>query len=155
MRLNPAIPISERFQARIAAQSICFHSFNMKEAVAELRPDIKGWRTFGAKLLAEPAVLHEVEKIMNRTDRNASKFIDMNWEILEKFHKAIVSNEPVPKELAEAGLNSNRILAKGYITEKGPVREQTTKFHVEGIGEGMAALVGDATPVPDKSKKVM
>jgi hypothetical protein len=37
MRLNPSLPLSDSFQARLAAQAILRNQFDMKEAVAELR----------------------------------------------------------------------------------------------------------------------
>ena len=54
----------------------------MKKAVAELRPDITQWRSFGQRLLAEPAVQHKLEMIMRRGDRNAQKFLKLMWDWL-------------------------------------------------------------------------
>src|ERR1700674_6049590 len=75
MRLNPSLPLSDSFQARLAAQAILRNQFEMKKAVAELRGDIKQWRSFGQRLLAEPAVKHKLEIIMCRGDKNAQKFL--------------------------------------------------------------------------------
>jgi hypothetical protein len=36
MRLNPSLPLSDSFQARLAAQAILRNQFDMKKAVAEL-----------------------------------------------------------------------------------------------------------------------
>ena len=118
MRLNPSLPLSDAFQARLAAQAILRHSFNMKLAVAELRPDIKKWRTFGQKLLAEPAVQHKIEIIMRRGDRNAMKFLDILWEWLDHLDAAMKTDGAVPTRAEmEAGLTAARILAKGYLAE--------------------------------------
>src|SRR5690348_8217881 len=71
MRLNPQMPIG--LQARVVAQSIVRHGFDMKRVVSELRPDIKCRGPYGAKLLDDPVVRREIEVIMNRTERGVQK----------------------------------------------------------------------------------
>jgi hypothetical protein len=136
MRLNPSLPLSDPFQARLAAQAILRNQFYMKKAVAELRPDIKQWRSFGQKLLAEPAVQHKLEIIMCRGDRNAQKFLKQMWDWLE-------APDAQDKSVTKQRLSAARILAKVYIRAKGPAEVETPTMHVEGMEEGMVNLVGE------------
>jgi len=119
MRLNPSLPLSDSFQARLAAQAILRNNFDMKKAVAELRPDIKQWRAFGQRLLAEPAVRHKIEIIMRREDKNAQKFLDTLWGWQERLDVSMKSDGVVPTRAEmEAGLTAARILAKGYLRRR-------------------------------------
>src|ERR1700675_3605449 len=112
MRLNPSLPVSDSFQARLAAQAILRHSFNMKLAVAELRPDIKQWRAFGQRLLAEPAVQHKLEIIMCRGDRNAQKFLKLMWDWLE------APPDAQNKSVTEQRVSAAKVFAQAYMREK-------------------------------------
>ena len=145
MRLNPLLPLSDPFQARLAAQAILGHSFNMKLAVAELRPDIKRWRSFGQRLLAEPAVQHKLEIIMQRGDKNAQKFLDTLWEWLERLDTSMKTDSVVPTRAEmEAGLTAARILAKGYIAEmKSEQSTSRSALVIEGLdSEALQNLTG-------------
>jgi hypothetical protein len=116
MRLNPSLPLSDPFEARLAAQAILRNHFDMRKAVAELRPDIKQWRAFGQRLLAEPAVRHKIEIIMQREDKNAQKFLDTLWGWLEQLDASMKTDGVVPTRAEmEAGVTAARILAKGYL----------------------------------------
>jgi hypothetical protein len=150
MKLNPRIPLSDKFQSRIAAQAIVYHGFDMSKAVAELRPDIKYRSSFGQKLMAEPAVLNEIEVIMDRTENNAQKFLKLMWEWLE----GPDASNPMDKAPTEKRLTAARILAKGYISEKkGGEKDAPSKpMVIEGLGEGVTALTGDPA---DSSKGVI
>jgi hypothetical protein len=144
MRLNPSLPLSDSFQARLAAQAILRNHFDMKRAVAELRPDIKQWRAFGQRLLAEPAVRHKMEIIMDRGDKNAQKFLDTLWEWLEHLDAAMKTNGAIPtKAEMEAGLTAARILAKGYIREKSPGETDAKPLVVDGMDTGLHNLIGE------------
>lgn len=158
MRLNPKLPLSHEFQARIAAQAIVSHGFNMKRAVAELRPDLKCYNIFGAKLLDEPAVRHEIEVIMNRTERNAQKFLKLMWDWLENEGvETEVANGQKVKLLSKSDVEMKqtaaRILAKGYINEKGAEKQPSKPMVIEGLGSDVTNLVGEASTAD--SKKVM
>jgi hypothetical protein len=148
MRLNPSLPLSDEFQSRIAAQAIVFHGFNMKLAVAELRPDIKGYRAFGSKLLSEPAVLQEIQIIMNRTERNSQRFLQKMWDWLEA---ADVVEGGDKKSVNELRCTAARILAKGYISEKKQPDVPSKPMVIEGLGPGVENLVSE----PVDSRKVM
>jgi hypothetical protein len=149
MRLNPSLPLSDSFQARLAAQAILRHSFNMKLAVAELRPDIKQWRSFGAKLLAEPAVQYKIEVIMNREDRNVQKYVASLWSAIELYESYIhdPSKGPPPKNVTEVAQTAMRLLARAYIREKGPADIEPKPMVVDGMEEGLVNLVGERFPV--------
>jgi hypothetical protein len=144
MRLNPSLPLSDSFQSRLAAQAILRNHFDMKKAVAELRPDIKQWRAFGQRLLAEPAVRHKMEIIMDRGDKNAQKFLDTLWEWLERLDTSMKTDGAVPSRTEmEAGLTAARILAKGYIRETGPSETDLKPFVVDGMDAGLHNLTGE------------
>jgi hypothetical protein len=145
MRLNPSLPLSDTFQARLAAQAILRNQFDMKKAVAELRPDIKQWRSFGQRLLAEPAVQHKLEIIMCRGDRNAQKFLKLMWDWLE------APPDAQDKSVTERRLSAARILAKGYIREKGPSETDYKPLVVDGMEEGLVNLVGAALAAKRKA----
>lgn len=134
MKLNPRIPLSDTFQARIAAQSILRNGFDPKRTVAELRPGHASYNVFFSKLMDEPAVRYQLERIMNRTDRNAEKFLKMNWELFEKLHETVMSGGKPERELLDAGLNANRILAKGYVSEKKSDAPEKP-MRIDGLGD--------------------
>lgn len=142
MRLNPKIPLSDSFQARIAAQCILRNQFDPKRVVSELRPDIKCYGPFFAKLMDEPAVRHELEVIMNRTERNSTKYVKMLWDWLE------AENPEGTKETEENRRTAARLLGKAYIDTKGRVAETVQKpMVIEGLEEGLANLTGDESKV--------
>lgn len=145
MRLNPSLPLSDSFQARLAAQAILRNQFEMKKAVAELRPDIKQWRSFGQRLLAEPAVQYKIEVIMNREDRNAQKFLASLWSAIELYESYTTdpTKGPPPKNVTEVAQTAMRLLARGYIRGKGPSETDPKPYVVEGMEEGMVNLVGE------------
>jgi hypothetical protein len=120
----------------------------MKKAVAELRPDIKQWRSFGQRLLAEPAVKHKLEIIMCRGDKNAQKFLDTLWEWLERLDTSMKTDGAVPSRTEmEAGLTAARILAKGYIPEKGPGETEAKPLVIDGMDTGLHNLTGEPLAV--------
>ncbi|SRR5882672_2959386 len=134
MRLNPKIPLSDKFQARLAAQALVRNGFNLQATVKELRPDIVNIKKFGQTIMKESAVQYEVEKIMNRTENDAKKFLKMMWGWAEKLDGVLNSETPVTADKAtvEAGLSAARILAKGYINEKAPAVELKPMI-IEGL----------------------
>jgi hypothetical protein len=150
VKLNPSLPLSDPYQARLAAQAILRNQFDMKRAVAELRPDIRQWRAFGARMLAEPIIQDKIEVIMTRQDRNAQKFVAMNWEVWEKLHAKLIANEKPERELLEGGLNANRVLAKGYINEKKPADAPLRPYYVEGQDEWLYNMTGLEIDKPKK-----
>ena len=118
-----ALRFSDSNIARRAAQLLVQAGFDSRKAGQLMDPKAKNPSAIGRKMSSSEEVQVEVSKILNRTERNAQKFLDMNWELFEKMHQKVTAGEEVPKEILEAGLNSNRILAKGYISEKGPRQE--------------------------------
>ena len=150
MRLNPSLPLSDSFQARLAAQAILRNHFDMKKAVAELRPDIKQWRAFGQRLLAEPAVQQKIEVIMQRGDKNAQRFLDTLWGWLERLDASMKTDGVVPtKAEMEAGLTAARILAKGYLAEmKSEPSTSRPLLILEGLdSQGIQNLTGEELDV--------
>ncbi len=124
MRLNPSLQLSDSFQARLAAQAILRNQFDMKKAVAELRPDITQWRSFGQRLLAEPAVQHKLEIIMRRGDRNAQKFLKLMWDWLTfdgqeieiaDTNGGVRKVKVITKGEHKQKMTAARVLAKGYL----------------------------------------
>jgi hypothetical protein len=150
MRLNPSLPLSDPFQARLAAQAILRNHFDMRKAVAELRPDIKQWRAFGQRLLAEQTVRHKIEIIMRREDKNAQKFLDTLWGWLERLDTSMKTDGVVPTRAEmEAGLTAARILAKGYLAEmKSEPSTSRSPMVIEGLdSQGIQNLTGEALAV--------
>jgi hypothetical protein len=150
MRLNPSLPLSDSFQARLAAQAILRNHFDMKKAVAELRPDIRQWRAFGQRLLAEQTVRHKIEIIMDRGDKNAQKFLDTLWSWLERLDALMKTGGVVPTRAEmEAGLTAARILAKGYLAEtRSEPSTSRSPMVIEGLdSEGIQNLTGEALAV--------
>lgn len=150
MRLNPKLPISDRFQSRIAAQAIVYHQFDPKVVVAVLRPDLKCYRLFFAKLMDEPAVRQEIEAIMSRTERNAQKFMKLMWDWVEEegveLDVAGGKVKQLTKQQAELKQTAARILAKGYVSDRKP-DAPARPMHVDGLDEGMTSLTGEAKKV--------
>ena len=154
MRLNSSLPLSDSYQARLAAQAILRNQFDMKKAVAELRPDIKQWRSFGQRLLAEPAVQHKIEIIMRRGDRNAQKLIDTLWGWLNRLDVGMKTDGAVPTRAEmEAGLTAARLLAKGYVAEmKSEQSSSRPPLLFEGLdSDALQNLTGETFAV-DTSK---
>ncbi len=149
MKLNPSIPLTDKFQSRIAAQAIVYHGFNMKLAVAELRPDIRSWRAFGARMMEVQEVRNEIGVIMDRTENDGQKFLKKMWDWL--------NDESEGKEQNERRQTAARILAKGYIREKDPKDAPAHKpMVIEGLEEGVGNLTGEAPVVGEKDpRKVM
>jgi hypothetical protein len=150
MRLNPSLPLSDSFQARLAAQAILRNQFDMKKAVAELRPDIKQWRAFGQRLLAEQEVQHKIEMIMRRGDKNAQKFLDTLWGWLERLDASMKTDGAVPTRAEmESGLTAARILAKGYLAEmKSEPSPSRSPLVIEGLdSRGIENLIGESLAV--------
>jgi len=144
MQLNPKLPLHDRFQARLAAQAIVRNLFDPRRTVAELRPDLRTYSHFFAKLLDTPEVQHEVEKIMNRTERNAARFLDKMWDWLE-------ADSVGDKDVAENKRTAARILAKGYISEKASKDAPTQPMRIEGLdGDALDKL----TAAPVQREKV-
>lgn len=152
MKLNPKIPISDKFQSRIAAQAIVYYQFNPKSVVAVLRPDLKCYRPFFAKLMDEPAVRDEIEAIMSRTERNATKFLKTLWDAIELYESYIndPTKGPPPKHVTEVAQSAMRLLARGYVSEKSPRDPAQKPMVIEGLGEGLANLTGET-----ETKKVI
>ncbi len=145
MRLNPKLALSNAFMARIAAQSIVYRQFDPKRVVADLRPDIKCYRAFFAKLMDEPAIRHEIGVVMNRTENNAQKFLKLMWNWLE------AAPDADDKSVTEQRLTAARILAKGYISDKQQPAAPARPFVVDGMDAGINNLTG----VVPSDKKVV
>lgn len=116
---------SDPFLARQAAVALVRHAFDTTKAMAVVRPHYttKSCNTHGWKLLHEPAVVREIEKIMNKSERNADKFLGIQWGNVERFQKIfdemIAKGDEPPKWMIEVWSNSNRVLARGYVNDKG------------------------------------
>lgn len=136
MKLNPKIPLSDKFQSRLAAQAILRHQFDPKRVVAELRPDIKCYGPFFAKLMDEPAVRHELEKIMSRTERNSTKYVKMLWDWLE------ADNPEGAKDVEENRRTAARLLGKAYLDPRKPPDAPSNPLHVDGMEDGLSNLTG-------------
>src|ERR1700694_4412643 len=150
------MPLSDSFQARLAAQSILRNQFDMKKAVAELRPDIRQWRAFGAGLLDESAVQHKIEVIMNKEDRNAQKYLASLWKAVELYESYVddPTKGPPPKHVVEVAQTAMRLLGRGYINETKDDDAPFKPFIIEGLtAEGIANLTGAPAPPAVNTRK--
>jgi hypothetical protein len=128
-------PITSRSEARLAAQAIVRNKFVATATCEELQIGVATY----AKLAADPLVQHEVEKILNRTERNASRFLDLMWDWME-------ADAGDDKLAAERKVSAARILAKGYISEKSAPKELKPMV-IEGLegANAIANLTGDGS----------
>jgi len=147
------LPITDRLIARKVAAAFVRNEFNVRKAVGELVPTLVHPGPLGAKLMAEPAVRYEIGVIMDRVDKKdgrAAAFLNgmhAAIELYESYIKDPTKGLP-PKHVVEVAQTAMRILAKGYIREKGPVeKESTPPMKFEGLEDGINNLTGD-TPVP-------
>ena len=138
MNLSPSANLEERTPARVAAQSILRNGFNFLAAARELRPDLATHISYAAKLSSSPEVARQLEVILNRTERNASKFKDLMWSWLE-------APPDDTKETEENRRTAARILAKPYLDPKmARGQEAAQGFVVEGLEAGAGILAGDS-----------
>lgn len=155
MKKGPTLPITNRFEGRQIAQCIVRNKFNMSKVTMELYDlgDITygtlGNGTLGHQLLREPAVMIELGVIMDRTQKSADTFLDKMWKWL--------NDDTEGKEFNERRMTAARILAKGYIREKGPGDTKDVKpLMIEGLSEGIGNLTGETPVTAEKDpKKVM
>jgi hypothetical protein len=96
-------------------------------------------------LIHTPAVLAELEKLTNESERNAKAYIDSLWAWLERLQALVETSSKVSRHELQLGLQAARILARLYI--RGPFgATPPTAFHIDGLDEeGIRSLVGDAT----------
>jgi biotin-(acetyl-CoA carboxylase) ligase len=124
--LDPNLPLTDPRTARMAAETIVCCGFNATRAARELRPDLKAHRAFAHRLMREPLVLKEIERIMEKPERNAQKFTELmwNWLEVEGTEQEIGNGQKVrllSKSDVEMKQTAARILARGYISEKKPL----------------------------------
>lgn len=138
MRLSRDADLNERFPARLAAQALLRNGLDYVAAAKELRPDIKTHQKLIREMKESAQVTHELEKIMDRKDRTAQRYLDVIWDWLEASGDDKFTNE--------RKCTAARILAKGYISEKDHKKEAANNtFHIEGLGD-TSALTGDSNP---------
>lgn len=83
----------------------------------------------------EPAVRHELEVIMNRTERNSTKYVKMLWDWLE----APVDER---KDTEENRRTAARLLGKAYLDPRKPPDAPANPLHVDGMEDGLSNLTG-------------
>lgn len=146
-------PITDRIFARKIAALFVKNECNMARAVEELAPGLANPYAVSVKLMTEPAVRYEIGVIMDRVERKegrAETFLKKMWEWLE-------APPDGTKETEENRRTAARIMAKGYIREKGQVEEDDKKpMIIQGLGDGIENLTGE-TPVAAETdpKKVV
>lgn len=138
--LDPALPLSNPRMAKMAAETIVCCGFNATRAARELRPDLKAHRNFAHRLMREPAVKKEIERIMEKPTRNPERFMELMWDWLE------VDGTDLTKSQVEMKQTAARILAKGYVSDRKP-DAPARPMHVDGLDEGMTSLTGEAKKV--------
>lgn len=122
--------------AKLAARALVKHSFNATRAAKELRPHLteQSARKTGSRMIRTPAVLAELEKLMDDKglgERNSQRFIQQLWEWFEGQDRAL-------KQTAA------RILGRGYIKEILEVSSPTV-IRFEGFEDIMGGITGEPT----------
>lgn len=138
--LDPKLPLDNPRMAKMAAETIVCCGFNATRAARELRPDLKAHRNFAHRLMREPAVKKEIQRIMEKPTRNPERFMELMWDWLE------VDSTDLSKSQVEMKQTAARILAKGYVSDRKP-DAPARPMHVDGLDEGMTSLTGEAKKV--------
>jgi hypothetical protein len=150
MKMPFHLPIRDRLIARRVAVAFVRNGFDTRKAVEELAPGVVNVTALGARLLAEPGVRHEIGILMDRVEKKenlAEIFKKKMWEWL---------NAPPDgtKETEENRRTAARIMAKGYIREKGPMeKESTPPMVIEGLGDQISNLTGETPVVAETDPK--
>ena len=153
MKIPFHLPITDRFVARKVAAAFVRNEFNLTKTGQELAPGRGRPHQLSARLMEEPAVKYEIGVIMDRVEKKngrAETFLKKMWEWLE-------APPDGTKETEENRRTAARIMAKGYIREKGPMEEEDKKpMIIQGLGDGIENLTGE-TPVTEETdpKKVV
>jgi len=120
--------------AKLAARALVKHGFNATRAAKELRPHLteQSARKTGSRMISTPAVLAEVERLMEDKglgERNSKEFIDRLWDWFLGEDKAL-------KQTAA------RILGRGYVQERLEVSPPQVIF-VEGLADIVGGITGE------------
>lgn len=140
--LDPDLPLSNPRMAKMAAETIVCCGFNATRAARELRPDLKAHRNFAHRLMREPAVKKEIERIMQKPDRNPEKYMDSLWAAIELYEDYLKRGETPPKHAVEVAQTAMRLLGRGFISDRKP-DVPIRPLLVEGMEEGMGNLTGE------------
>jgi hypothetical protein len=122
--------------APLAARALLKHSMNATRAAKELRPHLtqQSARKTGSRLIHTPAVLEQLERLTNESERNAQAFVDSLWKWMDRLNEVQESNgTPSRRELA-LGLQAARLLARIYL--RGMLDAAPTgSFHIDGLDD--------------------
>jgi hypothetical protein len=129
--------------APLAARALLKHSMNASRAAKELRPHLTAQSAHktGSRMIHAPAVLAELEKLTNESERNAKAYIDSLWASFERLEALADSSSKVSRHELQAGLLAARILARLYIRDRFEATPPPA-FHIDGLDEGIRNLVG-------------
>jgi hypothetical protein len=151
------LPISDRLIARRVAVAFVRNGFDTKKTMAELAPGLVNPHALSAKLMAEPGVRHEIGILMDRIEKKENRaelFLKKMWEWLESEGQEVNGVKILTKADIEMKQTAARILAKGYIREKGPMeKDSAPPIVIEGLGEQIQNLTGDAPVVAETDPK--
>lgn len=145
--LDPKLPLDNPRMAKMAAETIVCCGFNATRAARELRPDLKAHRNFAHRLMREPAVKKEIEKIMSQKERNPEKYMDSLWAAIELYEDYLTRNEVPPKHVVEVAQTAMRLLGRGFISEKGAAKTPSKPMVIAGVGAEINNLTGDPEKV--------
>ena len=95
------------------------------------------------KMMREPAVRREIKKIMDTPEQNPKVFMSSLWAHKRRLEKYLEDETlgPPPKHIVELGMNADRLLARGYISEVKSA-EPPKPLNVDGLDAGIANLTG-------------
>lgn len=118
--------LSDPFVARAAAVALVENGFDTAAAMRKVRPHVSehSAHAHGYKLLREPEIIREIDKIMAKSGRSAEKFLAETGGVWDRLLKVLDAGEVPPRHLIEAGLASQRILAKALLNDSGDKDKQ-------------------------------
>lgn len=145
------LPITDRIVARRIAAEFVRQECSMDRAVRALAPGLAKTSNLGAKLMEDREVRYAIGVIMDRVEKKDGRgetFLKKMWEWLE------AKNPNGAKDVEENRRTAARILAKGYIREKGSKEDEkdTAPMVIQGLGDGISNLTGE-TPVQAETDK--
>lgn len=143
------LPITDRIVARRIAAEFVRHECNMSAALLAIAPGLAKTSNLSAKLMSDPAVRYEIGVVMDRVEKKDGRgetFLKRMWEWMD-------ATPDGKKETEENRRTAARILAKGYIREKGAKEDErdTAPMVIQGLGDQVGNLTGEIPVTEEKN----
>lgn len=140
--------LSDPVMARATAVELVANGFDAAKAMKKVRPHLSdaSVNAHAYKLLHEPEVLREIEKIMAKTEKTAKQFIDETTEVWDMFLGELRAGKVPEKSLENAGLACHRTLSKLHMIDKSDAVKTPPTMTFGNIDETeLANLTGGVT----------